>query len=127
MKPWLLDILACPIDKFYPLELYIFNFDTDSAAFNEMLSMYENRTVNEIISTGIFEFSEKNNKLRDKVSIEFHSITNYINNILSSIKELENIIDNSNNSMSKKCLNLILSQVQEKIRRFSQNINIELR
>jgi len=124
MKPWLLDILACPIDKHYPLELYIFNFDTELVVFNEILSIYENREINEIKSTNFIEFSEKDNKLRDSISIEFNSITNYIGNIVSSIKELENIIDRSNNQVSKKCLEIILSQVQEKIINFSQNADI---
>jgi len=28
MKPWLLNILACPIDKHHPLEAYFFNWET---------------------------------------------------------------------------------------------------
>jgi uncharacterized protein YbaR (Trm112 family) len=28
MKPWLLNILACPIDKHHPLEAYIFRWET---------------------------------------------------------------------------------------------------
>ena len=33
MKPWLFDILACPIDKHYPLKLYIFKFETNRDEF----------------------------------------------------------------------------------------------
>ena len=28
MKPWLLNILACPIDKYHPLEAYFFRWET---------------------------------------------------------------------------------------------------
>ncbi len=28
MKPWLLNILACPIDKHHPLDAYFFNWET---------------------------------------------------------------------------------------------------
>lgn len=28
MKPWLLNILACPIDKYHPLEAYFFSWET---------------------------------------------------------------------------------------------------
>ncbi len=29
MKPWLLNLLACPIDKHHPLEAYIFRWETE--------------------------------------------------------------------------------------------------
>ena len=31
MKPWLLNILACPIDKHHPLEAYFFRWETSEA------------------------------------------------------------------------------------------------
>ncbi|MFX1277358.1 MAG: Trm112 family protein [Promethearchaeota archaeon] len=127
MKPWLLDILACPLDKFYPLKLYIFNFDTKIEEFNDLLETYEKRDIEQIKNSDIFEITKKDNDIliRDNISIEYNSLTNYINLILSSIKELENIIDNSNNQMSIKCLNLILSDVREKIQTFAENANME--
>jgi len=127
MKPWLLDILACPIDKHYPLKLYIFNFDTNLEEFTDMLQIYENRNIDKIQSTNLVEFSktEKELLIRDNITVEFNSITNYIHNIISSIKELENIIDKSDNQMSNKCLNLLLSAVQEKIINFTEDASID--
>ena len=43
MKPWLFDILACPIDKFFPLNLYIFSFETKIEEFAEFLETFEKR------------------------------------------------------------------------------------
>jgi uncharacterized protein YbaR (Trm112 family) len=43
MKPWLFDILACPIDKSFPLELFIFSFETNSEDFQKLLEIYEKR------------------------------------------------------------------------------------
>lgn len=39
MKPWLLDILACPMDKFFPLKLYIFSYETTAEEFKEFLAI----------------------------------------------------------------------------------------
>ncbi len=39
MKPWLLNILACPIDKHHPLEAYFFTWETPE---NDMKSIVSN-------------------------------------------------------------------------------------
>jgi uncharacterized protein YbaR (Trm112 family) len=36
MKPWLLNILACPIDKHHPLDAYFFTWETDEGEINEL-------------------------------------------------------------------------------------------
>jgi uncharacterized protein YbaR (Trm112 family) len=36
MKPWLLNILACPIDKHHPLEAYFFKWETGSDEMEKM-------------------------------------------------------------------------------------------
>ena len=38
MKPWLLNILACPIDKHHPLEAYFFNWETKEEEINKITS-----------------------------------------------------------------------------------------
>lgn len=35
MKPWLLNILACPIDKHHPLDAYFFTWETSEGEINE--------------------------------------------------------------------------------------------
>jgi uncharacterized protein YbaR (Trm112 family) len=36
MKPWLLNILACPIDKHHPLEAYFFKWETSEEEMEKM-------------------------------------------------------------------------------------------
>ncbi len=36
MKPWLLNILACPIDKHHPLEAYFFKWETTEAELEKI-------------------------------------------------------------------------------------------
>ena len=43
MKPWLFDILACPIDKLFPLKLYIFSFETKPKELSSFIEIYEKR------------------------------------------------------------------------------------
>jgi uncharacterized protein YbaR (Trm112 family) len=38
MKPWLLNILACPIDKHHPLEAYFFSWETEEAYIEKLAS-----------------------------------------------------------------------------------------
>jgi uncharacterized protein YbaR (Trm112 family) len=38
MKPWLLNILACPIDKHHPLEAYIFSWETSEEEIRKITS-----------------------------------------------------------------------------------------
>jgi uncharacterized protein YbaR (Trm112 family) len=38
MKPWLLNILACPIDKHHPLEAYLFSWETTEEELRKIAS-----------------------------------------------------------------------------------------
>lgn len=38
MKPWLLNILACPIDKHHPLEAYFFSWETEKDEMRKIAS-----------------------------------------------------------------------------------------
>jgi uncharacterized protein YbaR (Trm112 family) len=38
LKPWLLNILACPIDKHHPLEVYFFSFETPKEEIERITS-----------------------------------------------------------------------------------------
>jgi uncharacterized protein YbaR (Trm112 family) len=38
LKPWLLSILACPIDKHHPLEAYFFRWETPEAEIDKIAS-----------------------------------------------------------------------------------------
>jgi len=36
MKPWLLNILACPIDKHHPMDAYFFRWETSAEEIKEL-------------------------------------------------------------------------------------------
>ena len=36
MKPWLLNVLACPIDKYHPLEAYFYKWETTEAELEKI-------------------------------------------------------------------------------------------
>ncbi|TRO46467.1 hypothetical protein E2P65_05715 [Candidatus Bathyarchaeota archaeon] len=38
MKPWLLNILACPIDKHHPLDAYVFRWETSAQEIKELMA-----------------------------------------------------------------------------------------
>ena len=126
MKPWLFDILACPIDKYFPLKLYIFSFENEPEEFQSIINIYVNRDLNFIKNEKIIEISRENDELflRDNIIIEKTKIQTYLNLTSSSLIEFENVFDNTTNKLSKKCIEIINSDVKSKIIEFSTNPNI---
>ncbi len=126
MKPWLFDILACPIDKNYPLKLYIFSFENEPEEFQSIISLYTNRDLNFIKNEKIFEISHKDNEIlvKDNIIIEKTLLKSYLDLTISSLIEFENIYDNTTHKLSKKCIEIINSDVKSRIKEFSKNPNI---
>lgn len=120
MKPWLFDILACPIDKSFPLKLYIFSFETKSEEFDVFLDIYLKRDLSYINEEKVIEVSKKKDVMyiKDNITIEYYPIKSYLELIISSINELDNIFDNTKNTNSKKCLNLIKTEIKQKVIEF---------
>jgi uncharacterized protein YbaR (Trm112 family) len=120
MKPWLFDILACPIDKYFPLKIYIFSFETKSEDFQEFIDIYERRDLFLIKEQKIIEISQENDSLliKDNIIIEKSPLKSYFELINSSINELDNIFDKTKNKISKKCLNIIKTVIRQKIQEF---------
>jgi len=125
MKPWLFDILACPMDKHYPLKLYIFSYETKPEEFKLILSNYEKRTIELIKKEDIIKISHEDGLiyLKDNVIIEKKPIESYLQLIISSINELNYIFDRTNNEISKKCFNILLTDVKNKILVFSRDFS----
>ncbi|MBA7665256.1 hypothetical protein ES703_73326 [subsurface metagenome] len=117
MKPWLFDILACPIDKYFPLKLYIFSFENKPEEFQSIIDIYKNRDINIIKKEKIIEVFQENNEyfLRDNIVIEKTKLKSYLELIISSINEFENVFNNSTNQLSKKSFQIINSEVKSKI------------
>ena len=127
MRPWLCDILACPIDKFFPLELIIFSFETNENVFKEILETYDKRDIISIKKENIIEIEQKNEELllKDEIVIEKSKFGIYINAIISSVKEVDNISDKSSSELSKRCIHIIQNDIKQKIKAFSNNLTSE--
>ena len=124
MKPWLFDILACPIDKNYPLKLYIFSFETKINNFQSFLDIYEKRDEELIKKEGIIEIDKEPEDiyLKDDVIIEKNPIKTYIDLIMASINEFDHFYDRTSNKISKTCFNIIKNEIRNKIIEFSKNL-----
>jgi uncharacterized protein YbaR (Trm112 family) len=125
MKIWLFDILACPLDKFFPLKLYIFSFENEPEEFQSIIDIYVNRDINFIRNEKIIELYREDNELflKDNIIIEKTKLKTYLNLTSSSLIEFENISDNTGNELSKKCIEIMDSVVKSKIIEFSKNLN----
>ena len=125
MKPWLFDILACPIDKFYPLQLYIFSFETDTNDFNTFIELLEKRDLEFIKKEAIIEINHENDVfyIRDNIIIEKNELKNYLELIIASINELDNIHNKSQQKESNLCFELISSKIKNKILDYNKNLN----
>jgi len=125
MKPWLFDILACPNDKYFPLKLYIFSFETKAEEFQAFIDIYEKRDLTFIKEQKVIEVSQERDFLfiKDNVTIEKSPLKSYLGLIISSINELDNIFDKTKNKYSKKCFSLIKIEIKQKIVEFLKNFN----
>jgi len=125
MKPWLFDILACPIDKNFPLQLYIFSFETKSIDFRTFIEIYQKRNIDLLKKEELIEIYQENEKtfMKDNVIIEGAELKDYVNLVLLSIKELDNIFDRTSNMHSKECFKILKSIIKLKILEFSEKMN----
>ncbi len=117
MKPWLSDILACPIDKYYPLELLILKWETNISEIEEFLKIYKIRDEKLINNEELIKFSETENhiKIRDSIALKSKKSVDYLNAINSSIQELNNINNLTKEPAIDKCIDLLKTSVKRKI------------
>jgi len=117
MKPWLSDILACPIDKYYPLELLILKWETNISEIEEFLKIYKIRDEKSINNEELIKFSETENhiKIRDSIALKSKKSVDYLNAINSSIQELNNINNLTKEPAIDKCIDLLKTSVKRKI------------
>ncbi|MFX0020243.1 MAG: Trm112 family protein [Promethearchaeota archaeon] len=127
MKPWLFDILACPIDKHFPLELYIFSFGTKEDEFQTFVNNYKKKDLEIVKKESILEIFRENEDIfiKDNVIIEKNPIQKYLELIISSINEFDFIYDNSSSKASKICFNIIKNEIKKKIITYSKNIQLD--
>lgn len=127
MKPWLFDILACPIDKFFPLELYIFSLETRSEDIQSFVKIYNNRNIDDINDEKIINiYNEEGGKYyKDNIVIQKRKIEEYLELIISSIDELEYINDYSPNKLITSYFDILKTEIKEKIIKFSKNPEVK--
>jgi len=116
-----LDILACPIDKNFPFKLYIFSFNTNPGEMERILSLYEERKIDFINDEKIIKSSKRNEEffLKDNIITELAPFKEYLKDVLSKIDLLENVINQSSNEISYRCIEKITSDVKNIISEFS--------
>ena len=124
MKPWLLDILACPIDKNYPIKLYIFSYENPKEIFDSILEISKHRDLDKVKSEKIINTFQVNGQLhvQDDLVLEKTPIIAYLELVKRSLEELENLIDLSGIKSSEMLLNYIRSDVYTKIENSSKSI-----
>ncbi len=127
MKPWLFDILACPIDKSFPLELYIFSLETRSEDIQSFVKIYKTRNIDVINDEDIINIynEEGGQYYKDNIVIQKQKLEEYIELIISSIDELEYINDNSPSKLITRYLDILKTEIKEKIIKFSKNPEVK--
>ncbi len=124
MKPFLTEILACPIDKSYPLDVFIFKWEDPSP---EILEYFKNPTMEQgikafeknLLNT---ENDEEGNLLaRDLIVLGKKPLPEYLRLILEKIKELE-VFHDTTDSVLVPQLAKILSSVRENVKQASDEL-----
>ena len=124
MKLWLFDILACPIDKNFPLKLYIFSYETSNEKIRSILEIPNHSNSNTLKSENIVIISQENGKVsvQDDIILEKTPLVSYLNLIKSSLEELENIQDLSEMESSKMLLEKMRTDFYTKLKKSISNL-----
>ena len=123
MKTWLFDILACPMDKFFPLKLYIFSFENEQQELQLIIDNYLNRDITIIKNEGIIEIDHEDDELliKDKIIIQKTELAKYLNLTYSSLIEFENIFGCGKNQLGNKCFEILNSEVKSRVIEYIKN------
>ncbi|MDD1778157.1 MAG: hypothetical protein LUQ65_08310 [Candidatus Helarchaeota archaeon] len=112
MKPLLLDILACPICKFYPLKLYILKWETKETNFSNVLEATRNRDIDFLrkvtkirrgkdrIDDAVIIKKDVKVLLKDEMVRKETNIIDYLNEVGSKLENFKVIEDYSNEKYS---------------------------
>jgi len=126
MKPLLLDVLACPICKYYPLKLYILKWETPEKKFSKILEAFQGKNIDYLMnSTKIRRGKDriddaviitKNEKvlLKDEMVRQEANLKDYLNQLEPKLENFNVIEDYSDENFSS-CLTLIKTEVIEHI------------
>jgi len=123
MKPWLFNMLACPICKSFPLNLFIFSYDSDEEIFNKYLDAYKKRDLIYQKEHKVLDIVKEDNiYLNDNIIIEKNPLEGYLDKLKSILEEIRYIKDISSYNLSKECFTLAKGEIKKKIIAFSEDI-----
>lgn len=123
MKPWLFNLLACPICKEYPLKLFIFSFESEEQVFEEYLNAYNNKDLTYHETNQIPDIIEEDGiYIKDNIIVEQTSLKQYLNDIISILEEFKYIIDKTPYSISKECFNLASNEIKNEFLDYIEDI-----
>lgn len=129
MKLWLLELLACPIDKKFPLELTIlkwFESEKTQQKLSQLLQGYKEGNVlfKEMESPINLEYNEEadNWQIHDDLIIKPTPVTNYLSELLEKISELE-VIHDVSSSEGQKILDLLRTKVKDNLTQAMQDLS----
>lgn len=100
MKLWLLEILACPIDHAFPLELTILKWEDEPASNDIIKNLIEAYKKGNVLppkmeSPVISEIGENGFVVRDNLVIKPKKFSEYLQALLDKIEELKVVKDKS--------------------------------
>ena len=114
MKPWLFNLLACPICKDYPLKLYIFSFESEEQGFKGYLNSYKNKDLTYRETHQIPNIIEDDEiYIKDNIIVEETTLKEYLRELISILEECKYIIDKTTYKISKKCFSLASEEIKD--------------
>lgn len=124
MKLWLLEILACPIDKAYPLSLDIFEWAKhDTLTFEKIIEDFSNKKLsNTIDDKPIVQIDDTEGLLiRDDLVIKPTLVAEYLSILLLKIEELKFVKDLSKTAGSE-ALSIIMNTIKPALENFKNHM-----
>lgn len=117
MKPFLTEILACPIDKSYPLDLFIFQWEEPEPTILEFLqnpSIDRMHTAFEQPLLNIVEEEGGELLISDQIVLGKKPLEEYLGLVLDKIHELDVFCDKTNSPLVT-ALPRILGEIRDQI------------
>ncbi|WP_457557443.1 Trm112 family protein [Candidatus Harpocratesius sp.] len=121
MKLWLLEILACPIDKSYPLEFSILSWNNPESTHLKIKNLLQNYSSGNVLFEDMkspihFEQSNSTGKwmIYDDLIIKPIPFDEYLQKLLEKIQELD-VVHDLGFKEGEKLLNFIRSKIKSKL------------
>lgn len=126
MKPGLLTVLACPICKFYPLELKIFKWETKIEEIEGLENILSEKKIEKLNKDIKVKINKNSNeiKIKDNIARSEINFNDYITEIKKIINDIEAIYDESK-TFSNNLLDIIKNKLLDSIKKYEMDENLE--